>query len=133
VKEGQEAPIRTERLITRTGWDGQRLFLMPAPDFVVAMNAGNYHKPRLEQRRIAYAMLTVSCCLRLVDDQRLVDLAPRAVATPCTAPSALAFMSRHQSSPSAPRRPSHCPSMGRRNIPPTTVMVRMIATIAWRS
>ena len=52
------APIRTERLIVGTGWGGQRLFLMPALDLVVAMNAGNYHLPRAEQRRIANAVLT---------------------------------------------------------------------------
>ena len=52
------APIRVERLIAGTGWGGQRLFLMPALDLVVAMNAGNYHRPRPEQRRIAYAILT---------------------------------------------------------------------------
>ncbi len=51
-------PIRTERLIAGTGWGGQRLFLMPALDLVVAMNAGNYHRPRPEQRRIANAVLT---------------------------------------------------------------------------
>jgi CubicO group peptidase (beta-lactamase class C family) len=52
------APIRTERLIVGTGWGGQRLFLMPALDLVVAMNAGNYHMPRPEQRRVANAVLT---------------------------------------------------------------------------
>jgi CubicO group peptidase (beta-lactamase class C family) len=52
------APKRTERLIAGTGWGGQRLFLMPALDLVVAMYAGNYHIPRPEQRRIAYAVLT---------------------------------------------------------------------------
>src|SRR5262245_33599320 len=52
------APIRAERLIVATGWGGQRLFLMPALDLVVAMNAGNYHLPRAEQRRIANAVLT---------------------------------------------------------------------------
>jgi CubicO group peptidase (beta-lactamase class C family) len=52
------APIRTERLIAGTGWGGQRLFLIPALDLVVAMNAGNYHLPRVEQRRIANAVLT---------------------------------------------------------------------------
>ena len=52
------APIRTERLIAGVGWGGQRLFLMPALDLVVAMNAGNYRRPGLEQRRVAYAVLT---------------------------------------------------------------------------
>jgi hypothetical protein len=31
---------------------------MPALDLVVAMNAGNYHMPRPEQRRVANAVLT---------------------------------------------------------------------------
>ena len=52
------APPRTERLIAGVGWSGQRLFLMPALDLVVAMNAGNYRKPGREQRRVAYAVLT---------------------------------------------------------------------------
>ena len=52
------APIHTERRIAGTGWGGQRLFLMPALDLVVAMNAGNYHMPRVEQRRVAYGVLT---------------------------------------------------------------------------
>jgi len=50
--------VLTERLIAGTGWGGQRLFLMPTLDLVVAMNAGNYHRPRLEQRRVSYAALT---------------------------------------------------------------------------
>ena len=52
------APARTERLIAGIGWGGQRLFLMPALDLVVAMNAGNYRKPGLEQRRVANSVLT---------------------------------------------------------------------------
>lgn len=51
-------PSRTERLIIGAGWGGQRLFLMPALDLVVAMNAGNYRKPGPEQRRIANVVLT---------------------------------------------------------------------------
>jgi CubicO group peptidase (beta-lactamase class C family) len=52
------APSRTERLISGVGWGGQRLFLVPALDLVVAMNAGNYRKPGVEQRRVANAVLT---------------------------------------------------------------------------
>jgi CubicO group peptidase (beta-lactamase class C family) len=52
------SPSRTERLISGVGWGGQRLFLVPALDLVVAMNAGNYRKPGVEQRRIANAVLT---------------------------------------------------------------------------
>src|SRR5262249_39846800 len=52
------APSRTERLISGVGWGGQRLFLVPAFDLVVAMNAGNYRKPGAEQRRVANAVLT---------------------------------------------------------------------------
>lgn len=52
------APSRAERLISGVGWGGQRLFLVPALDLVVAMNAGNYRKPGQEQRRIANVVLT---------------------------------------------------------------------------
>jgi CubicO group peptidase (beta-lactamase class C family) len=51
------APSRAERLISGVGWGGQRLFLVPALDLVVAMNAGNYRKPGLEQRRVANVVL----------------------------------------------------------------------------
>ena len=49
---------RTERLVSGIGWGGQRLFLVPAVNLVVAMNAGNYGKPGMEQRRIANVILT---------------------------------------------------------------------------
>jgi len=51
-------PSRMERLISGIGWGGQRLFLVPAVNLVVAMNAGNYRKPGMEQRRIANVILT---------------------------------------------------------------------------
>jgi CubicO group peptidase (beta-lactamase class C family) len=50
-------PSHNERLISGIGWGGQRLFLVPALDLVVAMNAGNYRKPGTEQRRIANLLL----------------------------------------------------------------------------
>jgi CubicO group peptidase (beta-lactamase class C family) len=50
-------PRRSERLISGIGWGGQRLFLVPALDLVVAMNAGNYRKPGMEQRRVANTLL----------------------------------------------------------------------------
>jgi hypothetical protein len=34
------------------------LFLVPALDLAVAMNAGNYRKPGVEQRRVAATLLT---------------------------------------------------------------------------
>jgi CubicO group peptidase (beta-lactamase class C family) len=52
------SPSRSERLIMAAGWGGQRLFLVPALDLVVAMNAGNYRKSGVEQRRIANVVLT---------------------------------------------------------------------------
>jgi CubicO group peptidase (beta-lactamase class C family) len=45
-------------MIFAVGWGGQRLFLVPALDLAVAMNAGNYRKPGLEQRRIANALMS---------------------------------------------------------------------------
>ncbi|MBV9154179.1 MAG: beta-lactamase family protein [Alphaproteobacteria bacterium] len=40
------------------GWGGQKLFVFPALDLVVAMNCGNYRKPLLEQNRVNMAVLT---------------------------------------------------------------------------
>jgi CubicO group peptidase (beta-lactamase class C family) len=40
------------------GWGGQRLYVLPALDLVVAMNCGNYRKPRIEQSRIELVLLT---------------------------------------------------------------------------
>ena len=41
------------RTIGAAGWGGQRLFIMPALDLVVAMNCGNYWKSGMDQRRVA--------------------------------------------------------------------------------
>jgi hypothetical protein len=40
------------------GWGGQRLFVFPALDLVVAMNCGNYCKSGLEQNRVNTVVLT---------------------------------------------------------------------------
>jgi len=40
------------------GWGGQRLFVFPALDLVVAMNCGNYRKSGLEQNRVNTVVLT---------------------------------------------------------------------------
>jgi CubicO group peptidase (beta-lactamase class C family) len=39
------------------GWGGQRLFVAPQLDLVIAMNAGNYPRPIMEQGRIASLVL----------------------------------------------------------------------------
>jgi CubicO group peptidase (beta-lactamase class C family) len=39
------------------GWGGQRLFVAPRLDLVIAMNAGNYPRPIMEQGRIASLVL----------------------------------------------------------------------------
>ncbi len=39
------------------GWGGQRLYVFPGLDLVVAMNCGNYGKPGLEQGRVNLAVL----------------------------------------------------------------------------
>lgn len=46
-----------QALISGIGWGGQHLFLLPGFDLVVAINAGNYRKPGIEQRRISNALL----------------------------------------------------------------------------
>ena len=46
------------RTISAVGWGGQRLFILPGLDLVVAMNAGNYRRTGAEQRRVADALLT---------------------------------------------------------------------------
>ena len=45
------------KTISAVGWGGQRLFIMPGLDLVVAMNCGNYSKPGMEQRRVANTLL----------------------------------------------------------------------------
>jgi CubicO group peptidase (beta-lactamase class C family) len=45
------------KTISAVGWGGQRLFIMPGLDLVVAMNSGNYSKPGMEQRRVADVLL----------------------------------------------------------------------------
>ena len=45
------------KTISAVGWGGQRLFIVPSLDLVVAMNCGNYSKPGLEQRRVADTLL----------------------------------------------------------------------------
>jgi CubicO group peptidase (beta-lactamase class C family) len=40
------------------GWGGQRLYVIPALNLVVAMNCGNYHKSGMEQSRITITVLT---------------------------------------------------------------------------
>ncbi len=39
------------------GWGGQRLFVAPQLDLVIAMNAGNYSLPIVEQGHIANLVL----------------------------------------------------------------------------
>jgi len=56
-----ELPVGTPRNVEPTvsaiGWGGQRLFLVPALDLAVAMNAGNYRLPIMEQGRIGNALI----------------------------------------------------------------------------
>jgi CubicO group peptidase (beta-lactamase class C family) len=56
-----ELPVGTSRHVESTisaiGWGGQRLFLVPALDLAVAMNAGNYRLPIMEQGRIGIALI----------------------------------------------------------------------------
>jgi CubicO group peptidase (beta-lactamase class C family) len=50
-------PRHVEPTISAIGWGGQRLFLVPALDLAVAMNAGNYRLPIMEQGRIGTALI----------------------------------------------------------------------------
>ena len=50
--QGSGAPT-----ISAAGWGGQRLFIMPDLDLVVAMNCGNYRKSGMQQRRVADVLL----------------------------------------------------------------------------
>ena len=50
--------VRSNRTISAIGWGGQRLFLVPALDLAVAMNAGNYRRPIWNSGRIAAALIT---------------------------------------------------------------------------
>src|SRR6516165_3601531 len=49
---------RWERWVGGIGWGGQRLYVFPALDLVVAQYCGNYDKPGAEQRRINDAIIT---------------------------------------------------------------------------
>jgi CubicO group peptidase (beta-lactamase class C family) len=49
---------RWERWVGGIGWGGQRLYVFPALDLVVAQHCGNYDKPGTEQRRINDAIIT---------------------------------------------------------------------------
>jgi hypothetical protein len=40
------------------GWGGQRLYVFPDLDLVLAQHCGNYDKPGTEQRRINDAIIT---------------------------------------------------------------------------
>jgi CubicO group peptidase (beta-lactamase class C family) len=51
-------PPRSHHWVGGIGWGGQRLYVLPALDLVVAMNCGNYDRPLMEQARINRALLT---------------------------------------------------------------------------
>jgi len=52
------APLQSLHWVGGIGWGGQRLYVFPTLDLVVAMNYGNYRKPGLEQSRVNGAVLT---------------------------------------------------------------------------
>ena len=52
------ASQRLERWVGGIGWGGQRLYVFPALDLVVAQHCGNYNKSGTEQRRINDAIIT---------------------------------------------------------------------------
>ena len=52
------ASQRREPWVGGIGWGGQRLYVLPELDLVVAQHCGNYDKPITEQRRINSVVLT---------------------------------------------------------------------------
>jgi len=48
---------RWQRWLGAIGWGGQRLYVFPELDLVVAQTCGNYYKPGVEQRRINDALI----------------------------------------------------------------------------
>jgi CubicO group peptidase (beta-lactamase class C family) len=50
-------PDGGSKTISAAGWGGQRLYIMPGLDLVVAMNCGNYWKSGLEQRGVTDVLL----------------------------------------------------------------------------
>lgn len=50
-------PDGAGRTIGAAGWGGQRLYVMPAADLVVAINCGNYWKSGAHQRRVTDVLL----------------------------------------------------------------------------
>lgn len=55
---GAMSPQRVEQWIGGIGWGGQRLYIVPGLDLVIAQTCGNYDKPNLEQRRINDAIIS---------------------------------------------------------------------------
>ena len=51
-------PPRSHPWVAGIGWGGQRLFVLPDLDLVVAINCGNYNKPIMEQSRLAGVLLS---------------------------------------------------------------------------
>jgi len=51
------SPPRSHHWVAGIGWGGQRLFVLPSLDLVIAINCGNYQKPVMEQSRIAGMLL----------------------------------------------------------------------------
>jgi CubicO group peptidase (beta-lactamase class C family) len=51
-------PSQAFRWMGGIGWGGQRLYVFPALDLVVAMNCGNYRKSGPEQSRVGTVVLT---------------------------------------------------------------------------
>lgn len=63
---------RTEHAITAIGWGGQRLFVLPSHDLVVAMNAGNYGLTGIEQSHIAATVMTEAVLPSVRGDDEMV-------------------------------------------------------------
>jgi CubicO group peptidase (beta-lactamase class C family) len=50
--------MASHRVVAAVGWGGQRLFLLPDVELVVATHFGNYRRPGLEQGQIANRVVT---------------------------------------------------------------------------
>jgi len=72
IVEFSDNTPRAEHAVAAIGWGGQRLFVMPSHDLVVAMNAGNYGRTGVEQSHIAATVMTEAVLPSIRGDHEMV-------------------------------------------------------------